>query len=181
MAESRDVSERFTGGGVTAECDRAIRIASLRYFDATRGGSTVAAALGCGLPAAGRLERQALPGSAEPFAMLWRSPTETWVLAGTQAPLEALRRSLGTAGETWLVDQSGGLLGIHLAGSRALGVLQRLGSSLSIPRVGEARTGRFADVVVTTAGWRTDEYLLLVERVYAEHLLEWIRETLADL
>ncbi len=126
-------------------------------------------------------ERHGLPGSAEQFALLWRSPTETWLLAGTPAPIDAVRRGLGTSDATWLVDLSGGIRGIHLAGTRALGVLRRLGSSLSIPRIGEARTGRFADVTVTVAGWHADEYLLLVERVYYEHLLDWIRETLADL
>ncbi|MDE2294910.1 MAG: hypothetical protein KGL36_05540 [Gammaproteobacteria bacterium] len=181
MADTHDTLERWTGGGVTAERDRAIRVASLRYFDPMRGEARVAPVLGCALPAAGRLERQRLPGGADPFALLWRSPSETWVLAGTPAPIDALRRGLGPNEEISLVDQSGGIAGIHLAGARALAVLQRLGSSRSIPRVGEARTGRFADVVVTVAGWQADEYLLLVERAYCAHLLDWIRETLADL
>lgn len=181
MALLLDGPERWTGGGVSAECDRAIRVASLRYFEAARAEPRIAAALGCGLPAAGRLARHGLPGSAEPFALVWRSPSETWLLAGTPAPIDAARRDLGTSDDVWFLDQSGGIRGVHLAGSRVLAVLQRLGSSLSIPRVGETRTGRFADVVVTVAGWQADEFLLLVERVYCDHLLEWIRETLADL
>ncbi len=181
MAESHDTVQRWTGGGVTAERDPAIRVASLRYFDAARGGARRASALGGELPAAGRLERRRLPGTAEPFALVWRSPSETWVLAGTPAPIDAVRRGLGATDDAWLVDQSGGIHGIHLAGKRASAVLQRLGSARSIPRVGEARTGRFADVAITVAGWSADEYLLLVERVYCDHVLDWIRETLADL
>ena len=181
MDDDHDMAERWTGGGVTAERDRAIQVASLRYFDPAACAADIASALGCAPPTAGRLERHGLPGSAEPFALLWRSPGETWLLAGTPAPIHALRRGLGTGDAAWLVDLTGGIRGIHLTGTRALGVMRRLGSSLSIPRAGEARTGRFADVTVTVAGWQPDEYLLLVERVFYEHLLDWIRETLADL
>ena len=181
MVDAHDTAERWIGGGVTAERDRTIQVASLRYFDAAQCAARIASALSGAPPAAGRLERHGLRGSAEPFAMLWRSPSETWVLAGSPAPIDALRRGLGTTEAAWLVDLSGGVLGIHLAGTRALAVLRRLGSSLSIPRLGEARTGRFADVTVTVAGWHADEYLLLVERGFYEHLVDWIRETLADL
>jgi hypothetical protein len=59
--------------------------------------------------------------------------------------------------------------------------LLRLGAATAIPTLGEARSGRLAELQVLTACVNAGEYLLLVERVYAIHLLEWIGATAADL
>jgi hypothetical protein len=59
--------------------------------------------------------------------------------------------------------------------------LLRLGAATAIPNLGEARSGRLAELQVLTACLVSGEVLLLVERVYANHLLEWIGATAADL
>jgi hypothetical protein len=59
--------------------------------------------------------------------------------------------------------------------------LLRLGATSTIPNLGEARSGRLAELQVLTACLLPGEFLLLVERVYANHLLEWIGATAADL
>jgi hypothetical protein len=58
--------------------------------------------------------------------------------------------------------------------------LQRLGAATAIASLGEARSGRLAELHVLTACVQSGEFLLLVERVYANHLIEWIRATVAD-
>ncbi|MGC2033499.1 MAG: hypothetical protein WA642_26015, partial [Steroidobacteraceae bacterium] len=70
---------------------------------------------------------------------------------------------------------------LRVQGPRAGELLQRLGAVTAIPGLGEARGSRLAEVHVLTACVQRAEYLLFVERVYAAHLIEWIRLTLADL
>ena len=48
-------------------------------------------------------------------------------------------------------------------------VLERIGSAGSIPALGEARTGRLAELPVLSLSVREGEFVLLVERVYSEH------------
>jgi sarcosine oxidase gamma subunit len=78
------------------------------------------------------------------------------------------------------VDQTGGILAWQISGARARDVLERIGSAASIAAPGEARTGRFAELPVLTLSVRAGEFVLLVERVYSEHLVGWISETAAD-
>jgi sarcosine oxidase gamma subunit len=79
-----------------------------------------------------------------------------------------------------LVDQTGGILTLLVAGDRAPDLLSRLGSVDSIPALGEARTSRLAELSVMSLCTRPGEIMLLVERVYARHLFGWIRETVAE-
>ncbi len=55
-----------------------------------------------------------------------------------------------------------------------------MGAATAIPAPGEARSGRVAEVPVLTACVESGEFLMLVERVYADHLLGWMRATVAD-
>lgn len=165
--------------GISVELDRSVRIAAVRHFDRDAIAPLLHAVLGEGPPGPHRLVRGA-HGGKEPFILLWRAPDETWLLAASAAPIDALVAVCAAREDACVVEQTGGILALHAAGARTHDLLQRLGSSASIPRAGEARSGRFADVTVTVLGLGADEALLLVDRAYAEHLLAWIRETLAD-
>jgi len=66
------------------------------------------------------------------------------------------------------------------SGDRLAELLSRFGGTASVPRPGEARRSRLADVPVLALSVRPGEALLLVDRAYAEHLMGWIRETLLD-
>ena len=81
--------------------------------------------------------------------------------------------------DIWWIRRAG-VRAWQLAGARARDVLERIGSAGSIPAPGEARTGRLAELPVLSLSVREGEFLLLVERVYSEHLLGWISETAAD-
>jgi hypothetical protein len=65
-------------------------------------------------------------------------------------------------------------------GLKARDLLARLGAVASIPDLGEARSSRLAELQVMTVCVQAGEFLLLVERVYAHHLLEWMGATVAD-
>ena len=69
----------------------------------------------------------------------------------------------------------------HLQGPIQIdGIPERGRGTASIPRPGEARRSRMADVPVLALSLRAGETLLVVDRVYADHLCAWIRETLLD-
>jgi hypothetical protein len=58
--------------------------------------------------------------------------------------------------------------------------LVRIGAAAAVPKPGEALIGRFAELTVLALCLRQSEFVLLVDRVYAEHLLGWISATIGD-
>jgi hypothetical protein len=165
------------------------RIGALRYFDAAGAFSRdLTVIMGGPLPKPLRAVRHAGtdPGaerSAPTTGMLslFRSPTETWVLCRSAGPFEAIERFAAPRADLCLIEQTGGIWCGRLFGPRAGDVLPRLGSTHSLPSPGQALTGRLADVTVTTVCIDPGEYLLLTDRVYADHLSSWMRATIDDL
>ena len=113
--------------------------------------------------------------------LAWRSPTETLLLGDGPAAFIELAQRLASMTDGCMVDQSGGFCAIRVQGRKGGELLQRLGAETAIPGLGEARVGRLAEVTVLTAAVRSGELLLLIERVYAEHLQEWLRATVKDM
>jgi hypothetical protein len=101
-------------------------------------------------------------------------------LTDSRARLRDLEAKLASAADGCLVNLSGGLQVLRMTGERIPDLLCRLGGTASIPRCGEARRSRMADVPVLALSLRAGETLLAVDRVYADHLCAWIRETLLD-
>jgi sarcosine oxidase gamma subunit len=79
-----------------------------------------------------------------------------------------------------MVDQTGGICVFRVQGERGRDLLQRLGATTAIPGLGEACGGRLAEVQVLAVCVQSGEFLLFIERVYADHLHEWMRTTAAD-
>jgi sarcosine oxidase gamma subunit len=102
-------------------------------------------------------------------------------LSGDRAAFDELERQLAAAPDGCMVNQTGGIAILRVRGGKARDLLLRLGAATAIPILGEARSGRLAELQVLTACLAPREFLLLVERVYANHLLEWIGATAADL
>ncbi len=176
---SGPASIEIDGLSVTIELDQ--QIASLRYFSpAGQFAASVHEAVGWNIAQPLRAGQGGSAGSAH-FALAWRSPTETLLLTRNRTAFAELAQRLAAEADGCMVDQTGGVRLFRVAGPRARDLLLRLGSATSIPEVGEARPGRFAELTVLAASIRTGEYLLLVERVYANHLYEWMSTIAADL
>ena len=157
------------------------QVASLRYFD--RGGrfaETVRETIGMPLPQPLRATAQGTASGSAGVTLAWRSPTETLLLCNDRPVLADLQQRLATAADGSMVDQTGGIRGYRVQGQRARDLLQRMGATTAIPGLGEARSGRLAELHVLTACLQPGEFLLFVERVYANHLVEWIGATVAD-
>jgi sarcosine oxidase gamma subunit len=169
-----------TGHSILLE--RGIRIGSLRYFDAGGPlGASLREAIGGPLPEPLRAVRYRLARSGEEIILAWRSPTETLLMTRDDAAFAAilsLATLHGAAG--CLVEQTGGLWAWHVSGARTRDLLERLGSSASVPALGEARTSRMAELPVLALRVREEQVILLVERVYSDHLLGWMSETALD-
>jgi hypothetical protein len=168
--------------GLSVSIDRDVQIASLRYFHPSgRFAAAVREAVGRELPEPLRTFQIGSAGQGSYVILAWRSPTETLLLSNDRAAFEELERQLAAAPDGCMVNQTGGICVLRAQREKAGDLLMRLGAATAIPKLGEARSGRLAELQVLTACVLPKEYLLLVERVYANHLLEWIGATAADL
>ena len=178
MAEATDRMEPLEGAGLVVRVEEAMYAASLRYFDA--GGAFAASVrdvAGAALP--GPLAAVRSPDGE--LTLAWRSPSETLLVTMSAQRLGELEARLASSADGCLVNLSGGLKILRITGERPGDLLCRLGGTASVPRLGEARRGRLADVAVLALCTEPGQVRLVVERVYAEHLVGWIRETLLDL
>jgi heterotetrameric sarcosine oxidase gamma subunit len=177
----------MTTEGLTVELDVGMRVGALRYCDVATIDGAAIRALGGSLPAPGKVVvvdpgTAAAGGAPNETLLAWRSPTETLVLCleSSSGVLTSVAAALESAHDACLVDQSGGIWVLRLRGPRVADLLRRLGATTAVPVTGECRIGRLAEITVVSLCVREGEVLLLVERLYAEHLLGWIRETIAD-
>jgi heterotetrameric sarcosine oxidase gamma subunit len=167
--------------GVSVTADRGPLVASLRYFDPAGGfAAAVREAVGRALPGPLRAFQIGSATQGSYVILAWRSPTETLLLSNDRAAFEELERQLAAAPDGCMVNQTGGICVLRVRGEKAGSLLLRLGAATAIASLGEARSGRLAELQVLTVCVQSGEFLLLVERVYANHLIEWIRATVAD-
>jgi len=164
--------------GLTVSLDETLQVAVLRYFPpAGAFADAVREVTDAALPQP--LEAVNAPGSQVMLA--WRSPTETWCVTPSAARLAQLGARVAAMADGCMVDLTGGLKVLRLAGARIADLLCRLGGTGGVPPPGGARRARLADVPVLALSVRAQETLLIVDRVYLPHLREWIRATLLDL
>jgi hypothetical protein len=166
--------------GLRIDVDTQLKIGALRYCDPAVVEDALRLVTGSAAPAARRAVVRTAEPDGESLLLLWRSPTETLIASAGAAPLAALAAQLAAATEACLVEQSGGFWVLRVSGPRCVDLLVRLGATSAIPGLGESLPGRLAELTVLSVCVRDHEVLLFVERLYAEHLLGWIRETIAD-
>jgi hypothetical protein len=167
--------------GLSVNPDRDLWIASLRYFHHAGGFTAVVGeAVGRTLPEPLRVFRVGAAAQGAYVILAWRSSTETLLICNDRSAFDELERRLAAAPDGCMVNQTGGLCVFRVRGEKAGDLLLRLGSATAIPELGEARGGRMAEVQVLTACVQAGEFLLLVERVYAQHLIGWMGATAAD-
>src|SRR5882724_382801 len=167
--------------GLSVTADRDIQVASLRYFhQAGRFAAAVREAVGRALPEPLHAFQIGSAAQGSYVILAWRSPTETLLLSSDRAAFDELERQLAATTDGCMVNQTGGICVLRAQGEKVGSLLLRLGAATAMPGLGEARSGRLAELQVLTACVQAGEFLLLVERVHANHLIEWIRATLAD-
>lgn len=166
--------------GISVRADRSLRVAALRYFDSAAFSSCIKDTIGATLPAALRAcEFENAPTGSKGI-LAWRSPTESLLFSTDPDPIDALRARLTEAPDACLIEQTSGVTVLKIRGARAADLLLRLGAPSSVPEIGQALTGRLAELTVMALRVEEPEVLLAVDTVYAEHLIAWIRATVAD-
>ena len=177
MAEESQGFERLAARGLSVAVDEATRVLTLRYFSAAGALSNRLRELtGTGFPDT----LAATEVKSGDLVLAWRSPTETLCLTRDDACAARLATAFAGAADGCLVDLTGGLKVVRVAGTGGAELLCRLGGTASVPRPGEARRSRLADVPVVALALQIEEIRLVVDRSYLPHLLGWIRETLLD-
>lgn len=168
--------------GLSVSVHHEFNVASLRYFDAAGSfAADIASLIGGALPKPLQALRVPLGESQQELILAWRSPTETLLMTTDGAAFAAIAaRAASSPSAGCLVEQTGGLWVWRVSGARTRDLLLRLGSSASIPALGEASSSRVAELPVLALCIHAGQILLLAERVYADHLLGWIGETAAD-
>lgn len=155
---------------------QAMHVASLRYFDLN--GAFVRAvdgALGTPLPGVQCATQVRPTDGVNPAILAWRSPTETVLLSADDAPLAALLTHTAAVNDGCVVNQTDGMTVLRAGGEGIADLFARMGGQGVLPNAGETRRSRLANVPVQAMQGHPGEVLLLIERVYAAHVLGWIR------
>lgn len=172
-ADATHWGETIAVPGLYVTLDRQSQLASLRYFDGAGGfAAVVREVTGIELPGVG--QAVVVPGPAE-CVLAWRSPTEAVLIADGCDIIEKLKVRAAAVSDGCVVEQTGGIGMLRLCGERVPGLLHGIGGNASMPRLGESRVSRIAELPVLALQVRQEEILLLAERPYTTHLLGWIR------
>jgi len=181
MDRCKDPYAAVEVAGLCVKLERNFQVAALRYFDVKGGfGAAVQDLVGGSLPEPLRAVELAHAANRSSFILAWRSPTECMLLSEDPAAFAGVQKQLAIRSDGCFVDQTDGIWALKVGGNRGADLLLRLGATASVPEQGAARTTRVAELAVLGLCVRAGEIVLLVERVYADHLFGWIAETLAD-
>ncbi len=168
--------------GLSVRPDPAVQVASLRHFAA---GGAFACAMQQHLrtPLPGTLSAIAVASlAAGNWALLaWRSPTESLLLCSEPQLVAQLSVAAQALEDGCVVVQTGGARVLRATGEAVDDLFARMGGQGTLPARGEARRSRLADVPILALRVQADEILLVVDRPFAEHVMNWIRSTALDL
>jgi hypothetical protein len=155
--------------------------ATLRHFE--RGAalaSLVRTLTGLSLPDVG-VARSVTGANGAVTLLAWRNPTETTLLTEDEELLNALLSSPAALEDGMILDQRAGLLVLQARGEAVSSLVARKAGHGAMPAIGESRRARFAEVAVSIVKVRAEETLLVVDRIYAPHVMASIRVSAADL
>ena len=159
-------SARQTGLSVNGS----VRIASLRYYNTRGVFSAALSKLRIVVPEPLRC-KVAQPTLGALDILAWRSPTETVWICDSQPRFDEVKSALKEADDGYLVDQTGGRRLVQLRGPPSGKLLARVGSGFAEIGVGASKIGRMADIAVLVCRPSEEQWLLVVDRLYLEHLL----------
>jgi hypothetical protein len=157
-------------------------VVSLRHFDSE--GQFARAVEGIiGAPLPGLLATELATRSPPRYwaILAWQTPTEALLLCDDELPIEKLSAEVSALTDGCVIDQTGGMKVLRMSGEGVQSMVARISGQATYPQIGQARRGRFADVPVLALQAHPGEILLVVERLYMEHLMESIRVSAGDL
>ena len=178
MAEEHHTLSPQGSAGLEVTPVTRMGVSSLRYFGrAGEFSSAIASFLGVPLPE--ELGATDAPGVLGRAILAWRSPTETLMLCENEALIGQLQTHTAALDDGCVVDQTGGFTVLRASGAGVDDLFARIGGQGCLPRRGESRRGRLAEVPVLALHVEPSEFVLIVERAYGTHLVGWISAHLA--
>jgi heterotetrameric sarcosine oxidase gamma subunit len=179
MAESPDLAP-VEGLGLKVELEPRLHAASLRYFE--RDGAftrVVQDVTGLNVPRDRGAAHRAVAATITTLA--WRSPNETMLLTSDSELLDSLQTAAAALRDGCMVDQRGGILTFRASGNEVANLVAKTAGHGALPGLGESRRTRLAEVAVLLVRVRAEDILLVVDRIYAMHMMATIRVSAADL
>ena len=179
MADSDAYLNPLAAPGISVALDPEMSVMSLRYFEPH--GPFAAAlwrCLGLQLPLEPHTIEVADPRL--PTLLAWRRPGECLLLCWDSALIESVATATVGLGDGRAINITGGVCVIRIGGPETSGLLSRIGCHDSMPAPRSSRATRIADLPVVLL--RTDalDVHLLVDRVYLEHMMDWLRVSIED-
>lgn len=177
MADTKQSLERVEGPEITV-ADAAMTVASLRYFMPNGAFATaVRRHLGVGLP----IDSNSIAITGRPTTLLvWRRPGECLLISPESGIFDELVTASGGLSDGRAIDLTDGTCVLRIGGRRSAELLSRISCHGSIPPAGSARATLVAELPVVLISALSDDILLLIDRLYVEHLMRWIRVSIAD-
>lgn len=157
-----------------------LHAASLRYFE--REGvfaRLVQDAAGLKLPNERAAAHRADGAHLTIFA--WRSPSETTLISSDAEWLDSLQSTAAAVDDGCIVDLRGGTWVFRARGNAVANIVARTAGHGAMPAIGESRRTRLAEVPVQMVKVQADGCLMIVDRIYAPHVLALLRQSAADL
>lgn len=179
MADTEQLLPRIEAPGITVVADAAMSVASLRYFMPS--GAFVAVVrrhLGVDLP----LDSNSIAITDRPATLLaWRRPGECLLISPDCGIVDELVAASGGFSDGRAINLTHGTCVLRIGGCRSAELFSRVGCHGSMPPPESARATRVAELHVMLIRALSDDILLLIDRLYVEHLMRWIRASIADL
>jgi hypothetical protein len=161
--------------------DVSLSVASLRYFEAEGTlDHALASTVGAKRPPATRAATAPEADAGPADILAWRRPGELLYLTSSPIRFSRVRTAVGSTARSWFIDQSSGYWIIRVGGSRVADLYSRLGGQGALPGLGESCAARLADVPVLSIKVRKADSVMVVDRLYGPHLMQWMRETVED-
>jgi heterotetrameric sarcosine oxidase gamma subunit len=178
LADTKQSLERIESPGITVVSDAAMTVASLRYFVADGGfAAAVRRHLGVDLP----IDPNSIAIADRPTTLLaWRRPGECLLISPEFGLADELVTTSGGLSDGRAINLTDGTCVLRIGGHRSAELLSRMSCHGSIPLADSARATRVAELPVVLIRALSDEVLLLIDRLYVEHLMQWIRASIAD-
>jgi len=176
MDEFADGMSPVQATNLLVTLDQLTSVASLRHFGADGDfARAVQDVTGLRFPKVLGIASRPSLGQGDRVMWAWRSPTEIVMLCDDNSLIKRLEGDTCLLDDGCVVDLSGAAWIVRARGPGVGDLMARMGGQNTMPRLGQACRSRLADIPVMAMQVDPVETLLLVERVYAEHLWGWIR------
>jgi heterotetrameric sarcosine oxidase gamma subunit len=179
MADSDDYLNPFAAAGIAVALDPEMSVMSLRYFEPHGAfAAAVRRCLGLQLP----FEPNAIEVADRRLLTLlaWRRPGECLLLSRDAAIIEGVATATVSLGDGRAINITGGACVVHISGPQTGELLSRIGCHDSMPAPRSSRATRVADLPVVLVRTEGLDVHLLLDRVYLEHMMHWLRVSIDD-